>query len=1119
MAGADNADAPLSQSANGGAGAAAADSYDYDAFISYRRKDAIALARWMRSKLQRVKLPADVLAAVSEDNKALHARRPRIWLDQIYEKASDDFLLKKVFPALDRSARLIVISTPSVFEVISGKDGSEQPNWVVREIDRFLEISSVTGRTRPVDIVLGPKGAEDRFPGRLAQQMRWDFIDLRAFSRWRVWSLADDLDAGLSKLVAALYNIPETALPALRREERRRRRRIFGTIIAVAVCVAMAIGGLALQLHATLGRVQQAMAVSLWNRLDFLGNSENTDELNALWELRLTEAGVKEAFIAELSGNPKRAAQLGRRPEPILRSLSLVWPQEQRQSVLDSLLAAVVETNDPSAIHALAAFLKAAPTELTADQAQALIPLLPENAKDPQTLRTLAEIIGKTPTRLARDQAERTIASVVAAVSEGELGSERVQLFIDAMPPSTALMTDEQVPMATRTIVESIARDAGDPEQLEVLTSLGQALSNRLGKSPEQAQAVMASLLSSIAETEGDPYRLLSLSSLVRALAPAIKPESAPGAFQLILEKIAAGSDAPEAFAALGGAGQEIGDRLAREQAEPLFGPAVDAMDRAASPEQVKATAQLLRTFAGKLAGEEYRTALRSTLGAVGRNSTSGEFDVLIGAMQPLPEEISAADAELAFEPVLAAVIKWEGYGASLIAALQVLSGRLPPERSEALVPIVWALVSGNDEQYLNLAAATMRSLSAQLTADQAQHALEVVLAAIAERGSSNNLSDFVGSGQAIIESVRPGQEQAVLRSTIDASTQMVRSEALTAIKPLIEALTHRLPPAEAESLLLATYQEIIETSDPRVLWARVVRRQALSDQIDGDQLSAIVEHIVQCATATHQPDELQALASAIRLLPAKLTSDEVDQLFGSIAAGIAEAPESEAFDQLETFAGTAALLTDRLSASAGNAATVIMGRLADEAEPQTPFDWERKRALAQVLHALSAPLSSDQERTIMAWLQGKLTNVADPHQLDILVDIGILLQLPLPEGQRQTMVNRSLSMLGWSLDDANADARRILIKLLQQESAEKGVPILVDALKYPGSTGATGDALLGAAAASISPSQNSAASFDERLQAIETWSATAGRRIDLEAAPHCPSPHRTALTCPASDV
>jgi WD40 repeat protein len=231
--------------------------YEYDAFVSYRRRDATRLAQWIRNKLQRFRLPPEVLRELPHEKQELQTRGPRIWLDTSYEKSSDDFLLKKVFPALDQSARLIVVSTPAALENITGKDGKAQDNWLVREIDHFLGNVPADETNRPVDVVFGPGAIEGLYPGRLSEKPRWDWIDLRSFSMWRVRTFSETLDYGLTKLVAGLYDVPDRFIPLLRREERRRRHRAIILLGGTGFCIAALMTGLAIW-----GLIQRADAVS-----------------------------------------------------------------------------------------------------------------------------------------------------------------------------------------------------------------------------------------------------------------------------------------------------------------------------------------------------------------------------------------------------------------------------------------------------------------------------------------------------------------------------------------------------------------------------------------------------------------------------------------------------------------------------------------------------------------------------------------------------------------------------------------------------------------------------------------------------------------------------------------
>ena len=223
--------------------------YEYDAFLSYRRRDSTRLAQWIRNKLQRFRLPPEILQGLARDKQELHDRGPRIWLDTSYEKANDDFLIKKIFPALDRSERLIVVCTPSALERLSSRDGKAQDNWLVREVDHFLGSALADSSGRPIDLIFGPGAIDGNYPGRLSEKPRWDWIDFRSFNQWRARIFSESLDAGFTKLVASLYDVPDRFLPALRREERRRRNRkiigaAIGAIFVAALTSALAIWGL-----------------------------------------------------------------------------------------------------------------------------------------------------------------------------------------------------------------------------------------------------------------------------------------------------------------------------------------------------------------------------------------------------------------------------------------------------------------------------------------------------------------------------------------------------------------------------------------------------------------------------------------------------------------------------------------------------------------------------------------------------------------------------------------------------------------------------------------------------------------------------------------------------------
>jgi WD40 repeat protein len=257
----------------------------HHAFVSYRRKDATSLARWLSGRLRRYRLPRSL---DPEQHSAIN-----LFLDTEYERPSDDFWVRKIVPHLHASRYLVVVVTPGALEM-----RGDESNWVEREVREYLD---GVGSVERVIVVLGPGASVERLPGKLESlSQRWDAIDLRSFSSLYVaWPFAwERLDDELVKLAARLLDVDDRNLPDLRNAEGRRRARILRWTSLVAVLIAAALATVAIWALIQRRRAQEAQH-----------EAENAQRLAE--ERTLREQGARAELLAQQPGREGDALVLG----------------------------------------------------------------------------------------------------------------------------------------------------------------------------------------------------------------------------------------------------------------------------------------------------------------------------------------------------------------------------------------------------------------------------------------------------------------------------------------------------------------------------------------------------------------------------------------------------------------------------------------------------------------------------------------------------------------------------------------------------------------------------------------------------------------------------------------
>ena len=204
--------------------------FDYDAFISYRRSDGTAVARWLRRALVGYRLPRAL--------RSRHADKLRVYLDTVYERATSDFYERSIKPALQSSRFLIVVATPDVMRRPQGVE-----DWIDREIRDFT-------RGQDGSNVIAVRGAGE-FDGPLPGDLKLlcpgiEIVDLRGAGRFwfRSVSRIARLNSEKLKIIAPLCGIPSEDMPTLRQEQERRQQTRTGAIAGAVLGVILAVSAL-----------------------------------------------------------------------------------------------------------------------------------------------------------------------------------------------------------------------------------------------------------------------------------------------------------------------------------------------------------------------------------------------------------------------------------------------------------------------------------------------------------------------------------------------------------------------------------------------------------------------------------------------------------------------------------------------------------------------------------------------------------------------------------------------------------------------------------------------------------------------------------------------------------
>jgi hypothetical protein len=199
----------------------------YDAFISYRRSDGAAVARWLRRELEGFRVPKSL--------REVYGRKLSVYLDTAYERGTSDFYEQNILPALRASRFLIVVATPDSLRRPNGAD-----DWIEREVTDFLAGPNDSN----ILAVLGAGEFGAPLPGNLSKSFpNIEVVDLRGAGRFWSFSLyrVARLTSEKVKLIAPLLGVSQDEMPLLRQEEEKRQQTRLGGIVGAMLGALLAV--------------------------------------------------------------------------------------------------------------------------------------------------------------------------------------------------------------------------------------------------------------------------------------------------------------------------------------------------------------------------------------------------------------------------------------------------------------------------------------------------------------------------------------------------------------------------------------------------------------------------------------------------------------------------------------------------------------------------------------------------------------------------------------------------------------------------------------------------------------------------------------------------------------
>jgi hypothetical protein len=785
----------------------------------------------------------------------------------------------------------------SWLRIADKKDG-----WLAREFQDGLIWKSLLVQTesfeRDRSNVLSPSTARERELWLQTRNAAWAE---RYGGRW-----------------AAVTDLVGTSVDVARKAEAAEKARFTRQVTLAGVAALLILGIMAWynrQTSQALSRVTAAIASSLWDRLDFSDDEATTDaELNALWEVAAGNTQVKEAFRQQLTQSVHRGVTMGRRPEPMLRSIAMRWPSDQASASFIFIVNAIGAA-DPGDLRYLALAARSIGEQLTAEDAQRVFP----------TVRDLMGAAGRPATTAAYGRAA-----------------------IGVIPRWTREQAEAFFPLLMTAIDATIDED--------VLESLGEAAEVVARTfTPERAQAAFPDVLAAYAKT-GDSDQMAALGATLRGLASRISGEQTEATLSLALATAGGTKRTPQDSGFIEML-QSLTGRVTAEQAGaalvPLVGRIVGTPRSRLEPLEVAA-----RGLAARL-GPEQAAALLPVL----KGPLSTADGTVVSALRPVAKSVAASmpatHAQAAFPEILAAMTGATGpetIGVLADVMLELADEITPDQAQTAFTRVMtkFTRADAEDDEVEDLAK-LLEKLATRFAAEQASSTFVRVRRQLARETDSTKLVAYSNIAQPLVQSVPPEQVRTAFPQVVAAFLNTTSVEPLAKLDALAAALATRLSPGQAAAFVPSVQAGVTRSEDADQLDALASALRALLRRMTADSNRIAYESMAMVSATLKSRDQAAALAGVVGETVAALRADQIQPAFALVLGGIEGTRQAQQLDRLvEAAGGLAGRLTP---AHAGSLFDRVVSSM------KTTTDEDQLAALGQVARILSASISAEYAR------------------------------------------------------------------------------------------------------------------------------------------------------------